>query len=136
MKILTTGTLALILGFLVWCGALSLQSASGADKPEIKVPTRTLDHSLRHIYIISAQSGEVIIYSTVLGGVTNEVLGSLVCLYWCDANGVYHQHYASDRQIVHISDKPIMVKGISVNVEITKKPEYPYQEVSAILKGK
>ena len=114
--------------------------------------------AIKHLYVISAYSGQVLIYSTVKGKVTssgkrltpdrvdgtnnfrfdiggsqfytNQVLGedgtygpSIEYLYWWDAKGVYHQHYVTGGQIVHISDQPLAVKGIIINMEITPKPE-------------
>lgn len=114
--------------------------------------------SIKHLYVISAYSGQVIIYSTVQGKVTssgkrltpdrvegttqfkleightdyytNQVLGedgtfgsSIEYLYWWDTKGVYHQHYVTGGQIVHISNQPLAVKGIIINMEITQKAE-------------
>lgn len=117
--------------------------------------------SIKHLYVISAFSGQVILYSTVRGKVTssgkrltplqvhysdhnvgvngNEVwlngkryitnemtqddgtFGSSVeYLYWWDVQGRYHQHYVSGGQIVHISDQPIPVKSITINMEAEK----------------
>lgn len=123
----------------------------------------TLDNkpgSIKHLYIISAYSGQTIIYSTVKGKVTssgkrltpnsvhiekgtsangfvvyfgsdyqwtNEVLqddgtygSSVEYLYWWDVQGRYHQHYVSGGQIVHISDQPIPVKSVTINMELSK----------------
>ncbi len=114
--------------------------------------------AIKHLYVISAYSGQVIIYSTVKGKVTSsgkrltpdrvigsnsftfniasslfytdQVLGedgtygsSIEYLYWWDAKGVYHQHYVTGGQILHVSDQPLAVKGIIINMEITQKPE-------------
>lgn len=118
--------------------------------------------SVKHLYVISAYSGQVIIYSTVKGKVTSggkrltpttttgagefnhnginfafngttyktaEVLHddgtyghSGDYLYWWDTKGMYHQHYVSGGQIVHISNQPLAVKGIIINMELTTKP--------------
>lgn len=115
--------------------------------------------AIKHLYVVSAYSGQVLIYSTVKGKVTssgkrltpdrveggnnsfvfkigespfftNQVLGedgtygsSIEYLYWWDAKGVYHQHYVTGGQILHISDQPLAVKGIIINMEIAPKPE-------------
>lgn len=117
--------------------------------------------SIKHLYVISAYSGQVILYSTVKGKVTssgkrlaptsvtysehntgvngNEVwlngqrfittemtqddgtFGSSVeYLFWWDVQGRYHQHYVSGGQIVHISDQPIPVKSITINIDASK----------------
>lgn len=118
--------------------------------------------SIKHLYVISAYSGQVLIYSTVQGKVTSsgkrlspysvvagpsdkitdrwdgfnvnihgesrptsEVLqddgtygSSTPYLYWWDAQGKYHQHYVSGGQILHISDQPIAVNEIIINMEL------------------
>lgn len=118
--------------------------------------------SVKHLYVISAFSGQTIIYSTVRGKVTSGGkrltptavvangttfadsygipvnIGGLNCrttevlqddgtygssseyLYWWDTKGVYHQHYISGGQIVHISNQPLSVKGIIINMELTE----------------
>lgn len=115
--------------------------------------------SIKHLYVISAMSGQVLLYSTVKGKVTSsgkrltpnsvvastagttyytpmrvdiggeaftttEVLqddgtygSSVEYLFWFDVRGVYHQHYVSGGQILHISDQPIAVKDIVLNLE-------------------
>ncbi len=115
--------------------------------------------AIKHLYVISAYSGQVLIYSTVRGKVTSsgkrlaptsivvggagdfqrqgfstgigstvtsEVLqddgtygSSVEYVYWWDAKGVYHQHYIQGGQIVHISDAPLAVKSIVLNLEAT-----------------
>lgn len=117
--------------------------------------------SIKHLYVISAYSGQVLIYSTVRGKVTSSgkrlnprtviasggqymrdrygftVLGgrettevleddgtygdSVPYIYWFDAKGVYHQHYIQGGQILHISDQPLAVKSIVLNMEETKE---------------
>ena len=160
------------------------QSASGVKKAEVHIQTnpdgftteqqnikdRLLEDnkpgSIKHLYVISAYSGQVIIYSTVRGKVTSggkrltpitvhigdgqgakryygfpvniggtsaetgEVLQddgtyghSAEYLYWWDTKGVYHQHYVSGGQIVHVSNQPLAVKGIIINMELTQKPK-------------
>lgn len=119
--------------------------------------------SIKHLYIISAYSGQVIIYSTVRGKVTSGgkrltptsiVVGSNEnnsrpgfstnfggavtseviqddgtygtsgdYLYWWDTKGVYHQHYVSGGQILHISSQPLVVKEIIINMELIKEGE-------------
>lgn len=114
--------------------------------------------AIKHLYVISAFSGQVLLYSTVRGKVTSsgkrltpttvaafgspahqangfdvgigghsyettEVLqddgtygSSIEYLYWWDAKGVYHQHYVSGGQIVHISDQPLRVAKVLINL--------------------
>jgi hypothetical protein len=116
--------------------------------------------SIKHLYVISAYSGQVLIYSTVRGKVTSSgkrlnprtvvvgdgnnahrfygflVMGeretaevleddgtygdSVPYVYWFDAKGAYHQHYIEGGQILHISDQPLAVKSIVLNMEIEK----------------
>ena len=61
---------------------------------------------------------------------TTEVLGddgtygsSIPYIYWFDANGRYHQHYIMGGQIIHVSNKPINVKSITINMEILQTNE-------------
>lgn len=115
--------------------------------------------AIKHLYVISAYSGQVIIYSTVKGKVTSsskrltpstvvensarngmavtidgerhtteEVLqddgtygSSVPYIYWWDVRGSYHQHYIDGGQIVHISDRPMPVKSITINMELVEK---------------
>lgn len=115
--------------------------------------------SIKHLYVLSAYSGQVLIYSTVQGKVTSsgkrltpvsltgsgEYGGSYVLvniggymhrtaevlqddgtygssaeyIYWWDTRGIYHQHYVTGGQIVHVSDQPLAVKSIVLNMELT-----------------
>jgi hypothetical protein len=157
--------------------ATAPQSASGVRKATIAVNTGsdgitveqrnvrdrlTSDNkpgSIKHLYVLSAYSGQVLIYSTVRGKVTSsgkrlnprtvaitggsamrdrygfevmnghetsEVLeddgtygDSVPYVFWFDARGVYHQHYIEGGQILHISDQPLAVKSIVLNMEAT-----------------
>ncbi len=108
--------------------------------------------SYKHLYVISAYSGDVLIYSTVKGKVTSSgkrltntykqyigkgggyvktdvmpaiqddgTYGSSVnYIYWFDSKDVYHQHYISGGQILHISDAPLSVGKIIINMELNK----------------
>lgn len=119
--------------------------------------------SIKHLYVISAYSGQVLIYSTVRGkvtssgkrlspeaiayiygdgspsgfafdiggrtAITHEVLGddgtygpSVPYVFWFDAKGAYHQHYIEGGQILHISDQPLAVKSIVLNMELAEQP--------------
>jgi hypothetical protein len=117
--------------------------------------------AIKHLYIISAYSGQVLIYSTVQGKVTsgnkrltpssisgrsdtwsnsftvqigngsfytNEVLGddgaygtSGEYIYWFDTKGIMHQQYITGGMILHISDQPLAVKSIVLNMELENK---------------
>jgi len=119
-----------------------------------------LPGSIKHLYVISEYSGQVLLYSTVKGKVTssgkrltpstvigetvadvsssynkviingqsyltNEVMGddgmyggSVEYIYWFDSKGVYHQHYKGGNEMLHISDQPLAVKNIVLNLEI------------------
>jgi len=105
--------------------------------------------SIKHLYVISAYSGQVLIYSTVKGKVTSSgkrltsllkregnsqgYIGvvdriqddgtfgnSVEYLYWWDSKGIYHQHYVTGGAIVHISNQPISVKSVTLNLETSK----------------
>lgn len=115
--------------------------------------------SIKHLYVLSAYSGQVLIYSTVRGKVTSSgkrltpvsvnysyqsdgctagtgfrvqdtrycteeliqddgTYGSSVpYLFWFDSKGVYHQHYPEGGQIIHISDQPLSVPRVILNME-------------------
>ncbi len=116
--------------------------------------------SIKHLYVISAYSGQVILYSTVKGKVTssgkrltpttsarngdyysafkidipggsfytNEVLQddgaygtSVDYLYWWDVNGRYYQIYPNGGQIITLSDQPIPVKSVTINLQERKE---------------
>ena len=171
-----TSWLVMAAVLLAGCDELSRPvSDSGVSKASVVIPTDQdgltieqrnvrdrllLDNkvgSIKHLYVFSAYSGQVLIYSTVrgkvtssgkrltpttiagnrsspgvgfrweLGGVvydTHEVLqddgtygSSIEYLYWWDTKGIYHQHYVVGGQIVHVSDQPIAVKSIVMNME-------------------
>lgn len=175
-------TIFVALFVVVGCDIQSSEpkSASGVSKTNVQVQTQasgmTIEQeniagrikednkpgSIKHLYVISAYSGQVIIYSTVKGKVTSsgkrinpyEVIGSSggvsdyfniniggqshqtkevlqddgtyghsePYIYWWDTKGVYHQHYVSGGQIIHVSNQPLAVKGIIINMEVTQKP--------------
>ncbi len=118
--------------------------------------------AIKHLYVISAYSGQTLIYSTVQGKVTSggkrltpmttmgdtdgtwpkdsamsvdingtsrwttEIIqddgtygNSMNYLFWFDSKGIYHQHYVSGGQIVHISAEPLAVKSVVINMELS-----------------
>ena len=117
--------------------------------------------SIKHLYIISSYSGDVILYSTVRGKVTSsgkrlspftvhtdgtnyahgfkvsfgneiqktgEVLQddgtyghSIPYLYWWDTKGHYHQHYPLGGQIIHVSDQPLPIKKVIINLVVSEE---------------
>jgi Tfp pilus assembly major pilin PilA len=143
--------------------------ASGLTVEQENIKARlekeNLPGSVKHLYVLSAYSGQVLIYSTVKGKVTSsgkrlspyavasgshgygqsghmqfgipvniggqslrtgEVLQddgtyghSIPYLFWFDSQGRYHQHYVSGGQILHISDQPLQVKSVVLNMELT-----------------
>lgn len=61
---------------------------------------------------------------------TSEVLGddgtygsSIPYIYWFDVNNRYHQHYIMGGQIIHVSNKPINVKSVVINMELSQTNE-------------
>jgi hypothetical protein len=103
--------------------------------------------SIQHLYIMSAYSGQVLLYSTVKGKVTSsgkrlspsliasqyserynpEIIGddgtygnSIEYLYWWDIQGRYHQQYVSGGLFVHISDQPMQFGRVTMQVEGVK----------------
>jgi hypothetical protein len=116
--------------------------------------------AIKHLYVISPYSGQVILYSTVKGKVTSsgkrltpntvasapattgnyggglavgiggqgyytsEVLqddgtygSSCEYIYWFDSKDVYHSHFFTGGQIIHVSEQPIATKNIVLNLE-------------------
>ena len=172
-------TRLLFLFLLIWVWTIfgcnpPVQSISGIEMIKgVKIPTNpngftveqenvsqriAMDNqigAIKHLYVISAYSGQVIIYSTVKGKITSsgkrltpnhtigssgfqfrvegdrtllytdEVLGedgtfgpSIEYLYWWDTRGIYHQHYVAGGHIIHVSDQPLAVKNILINMAI------------------
>ena len=144
------------------------QAASGVNKATVAVRTqsngRTVEQenvarrlqlenapgAIQHLYVLSAYSGQVLLYSTVKGKVTSsskrlspstrveayydrsgeyypEVLGddgtygsSIDYLYWWDVQGRYHQQYVTGGIFVHISDQPTQFGRVTMQVETTQ----------------
>lgn len=135
---------------------------SGKTTEQINIITKLENDNkvgvIKHLYVISPYSGQVILYSTVLGKVTSsnkrlspkeinnvgnsfafeiegrryftdEVLGddgtyssgggSTDYIYWADSKQQWHQHFLTGGQIVHVSDRPMAVKSVIINVEIS-----------------
>lgn len=157
------------------------KSDSGVQKASTKVQTdangRTIEQeniikrlkhdndigAIKHLYIISSYTGEVMEYSTVVGKITsggkrlspktvnssagNTVIGvepntvyinglrystdevlddggaygeSAAYFYWFDVQDNYHQYFPSGGTYVHISDRPLKIKKMSMTFEIEK----------------
>lgn len=108
--------------------------------------------SIKHLYVISNYSGQVLLYSTVKGKVTSSgkrlsptmlaetgtsshhytynpdliqddgTYGSSIeYIYWWDSKGIYHQHIPNGGSFIHISNEPIVVKSITLNLELNKE---------------
>lgn len=179
---LTTLLIAIIYVFSGCSNPIQPMSSSGVKPTQVSVPLnaegRTIEQenirdrllmdntigSIKHLYVISAYSGQTLIYSTVKGKVTSSgkrlsptsvVVGasgdykrpgfaagstgdmvtdevvqddgtygsSIPYLYWWDTKGVYHQHYISGGQIIHISDQPVSVKGVIINMALEEASE-------------
>ncbi len=41
-------------------------------------------------------------------------------IYWFDTNGVYHQHFFTGGQIIHLSDQPLNVPAAVLNIDQVK----------------
>jgi pullulanase/glycogen debranching enzyme len=185
-KIIMLSFLALIACVLTCCSispSTSVDtptSSSGVEKATVTVATDADGHtteqrnvmdrykvdntpgSIKHLYIISAYSGQVLVYSTVRGKVTSsgkrltptsvldhqgqyvsdtygfdvyiggqrcrttEVLqddgtygSSAEYIFWFDTKGAYHQQYITGGMIVHVSDQPLAVKNVILNMELS-----------------
>lgn len=115
--------------------------------------------SIKHLYVISPETGTFLLYSAVRGKVTssgkrlspktistdngnfgipvrigsetfgtNEVLqddgtygDSDPYIYWWDTKGIYHQHFMTGGQIVHVSDQPLRVNPNEIKIDLTQK---------------
>jgi len=163
----------LAIGLLISANALAVQpvqvrvpvDSHGMTIEQKNVADRVIQDnkpgSIKHLYVISAYSGQVIIYSTVRGKVTSsgkrlhpmtvaamdgqyvssshagmpykgqytsEVMeddgtygSSIPYIYWFDQKGVYHQHYVSGGQIIHVSSEPLPIKSVIINMEVSSK---------------
>jgi pullulanase/glycogen debranching enzyme len=104
--------------------------------------------AIQHLYILSAYSGQVLLYSTVKGKVTSsgkrlsptqravtgysadyhpELIGddgtygtSIEYLYWWDVKGVYRQIYVTGGTFTVISDQPQQFGRVTMQAEIRK----------------
>ncbi len=43
---------------------------------------------------------------------------SVEYIYWWDSKGIFHQHYPTGGQIIHISNQPLAVKSVTLNLEL------------------
>lgn len=104
--------------------------------------------AVKYLYVLSPYSGEVMIQSTVKGKVTSggkrlepplkamttddspnssERIqpdgtwgGSGDYLFWWDVQGIYHQHYLTGGQIVHVSSQPMAFGRVTMEVQSAK----------------
>ncbi len=42
---------------------------------------------------------------------------SVPYIYWWDVKGIYHQHFFTGGQIIHVANKPMNVSGVVLNLE-------------------
>ena len=105
---------------------------------------------IQHLYVMSAYSGQILLYSTVKGKVTSsgkrmsqstmaiaggdyrteynpELIGddgtygqSIEYLYWWDVQGRYHQQYVSGGLFIHVADQPTQFGRVTMQVEVGK----------------
>lgn len=178
--LLFSALLCIVLFTCESCEPGSPVSSSGVQKATVKVTTDIDGHtaeqknvmdrlsvdnlpgSIKHLYLISSMSGQVLMYSTVRGKVTSgskrltpstvvedgnnngftvpignynkrteEVLGddgtygsSAEYIFWFDMRGTFHQQFiANGGVVIHISDQPLSVKSIILNIEDVAKPK-------------
>jgi hypothetical protein len=107
--------------------------------------------AIQHLYILSAYSGQVLLYSTVKGKVTSstkrlspssveksfggysgdyspELIGddgtygsSIEYLYWWDIKGIYQQAYVTGGMMLVISEQPRQFGRVTMQVEQSKE---------------
>lgn len=66
-------------------------------------------------------------FSAIGGTTTSEVLqdegtygSSCEYIYWWDTAGRYHQHFFTGGQIIHVSEQPLSVKSVIINISEEK----------------
>lgn len=66
-------------------------------------------------------------FDAIGGTTTSEVLqddgtygSSCEYIYWWDTTGRYHQHFFTGGQIIHVSEQPLSVKNVIINVSEEK----------------
>lgn len=86
-------------------------------------------------YSVAARDGKMV--SSEMTGIpvniggytrrTSEVLqddgtygSSVPYIYWWDVRGIFHQHFFTDGQIIHVSSEPISLKSIVIDTEVTQ----------------
>ncbi len=47
---------------------------------------------------------------------------SVPYIYWWDTRGIYHQHFFTDGQVIHVSSETISVKSVVLNMEQVTAP--------------
>lgn len=107
---------------------------------------------IRHLYVISVYSGDVILYSPVDGKVTSSgkrltsnmtlvrgdyganrtgdfVMGRIgddgtygganaaQYVYWKDTRGIFHKHFITGGQIIHVSGSPMAFPKVIMNID-------------------
>ncbi len=89
---------------------------------------------------VAAQDGELV--NDELGGIpvrigdytrrTSEVLeddgtygDSVPYIYWWDTRGIYHQHFFTGGQIIHVSSEPVTTKTVILNLEVQQTKTQP-----------
>lgn len=67
-------------------------------------------------------------FDAVGGTTTSEVLqddgtygSSCEYIFWWDTTGRYHQHFFTGGQIIHVSEQPLAVKNVIINVSEVKE---------------
>jgi hypothetical protein len=167
------------------------QSTSGVHQAQVKVQTGsdglTMEQrnvrkrlvqdntpgALEYLYVISPDSGQILMYSGVDGKVTSsgkrlaprtvaaidgegvssefngiavtiggqtrrttEVLeddgtygDSVPYIYWWDTNGVYHQHFFTGGQIIHVTSAPLHVNSNQILIQLEHSSDAPASTV-------
>jgi hypothetical protein len=60
---------------------------------------------------------------------------SVAYIFWWDTKGVYHQHFFTGGQIIHVSSQPLVVPSIVLNLELQDaEPEHPNDPKPTVVK--
>jgi hypothetical protein len=110
-------TLMFILGLVLSISFFSYVDVIRNNKTEASSTTPL--PSVHYLYVISPNFGECLMYSTVKDNVTEQ--GNFI--YWWDTNEHHHAHYLLAGQIIHISDHPLVIRNIVINMDKSNSPQ-------------
>lgn len=117
------GVATVVAGLLPILAVLRESSRNERQQSVSGVERAMANAAVKHLYVISAYSGQVIIHSAVRGDVDTFWNRKPGYLRWRDTNGASHELYASDRTVIHISNAPPALKGNNPGAETAPRLE-------------